>query len=289
MQDFLIHTREALLALALGFDPRAVLNPQHTDGAGDKTVAAELKEALNAFKAHAMDAGGRHVDYARLAGSPAYTRYRAECSPKLARFNPGTLESRAEQLAFWINLYNALILDAVIRFGVKKSVTEGFAGVLRFFRRAAYNVGGVRFSAEDIEQGVLRGNRGNPYLPGPQFGHHDPRRRFVLNPVDPRIHFALNCASCSCPPVGVYEAGRIERQLDMAARNFIAQEVRLDNDNHTLHLSPIFRWYAVDFGGEQGIIEFICRYLPKNEARRLRENRQNLRLRYTPYDWQLNH
>ncbi len=197
--------------------------------------------------------------------------------------------TREERLAFWINVYNALVIDAVIAFGVEESVTEGVAGVVRFFRCAAYNVGGQRFSAEDIEHGVLRANHGHPYVPGPQFSSSDPRAPWVVSPLDPRIHFALNCASRSCPPIGVYDAENIDAQLDLATANFVNAEVEIDPEAGELRLSRIFQWYTGDFGGRAGVIDFLLAHLPADEKREwLASHRQDVALSYQPYDWTLN-
>jgi len=291
LEDVLVAARDSVLNRELGVHPAHVLNPaptEHTPRRGSE-LAAELKRAINAFKTSAMDPDGRHVDYGRLRESEAYAAYRTACTPQLRTLDLSTLTAREEQLAFWINLYNALVIDAVIAFGVQRSVAEGRAGVLAFFRRAAYNVGGQRFSLEDIEHGILRENRGHPYLPGPQFAPSDPRRRWVIRPMDPRIHFALNCASRSCPPIGVYDGAQIERQLDQAARSFVNAQVTVHPDGGEVELSAIFRWYARDFGGRAGVLDFLLRHLPDAEGRRwLQAHRARVRLTYRPYDWALN-
>jgi hypothetical protein len=272
--------------------PADVLNtaPALEDPGQAVDVAAELKSAVNAFKAAAWDEKGIRVDYARLRDSEAYSSYRSSCAPLLGLLDLTALSTRGEQLAFWINLYNALVIDAVITFGVRQSVTEGRIGLLRFFRRAAYEVGGLRFSCDDIEHGILRGNRGHLLIPGPQFAPSDPRRSWVMTPPDPRIHFALNCASRSCPPIGVYDANLVDQQLDQAAGNFINADVAIDQKQGEVELSSIFRWYAGDFGGRAGVVALLLRYLPPEDNRRrwLADHQDQARLVYRPYDWTLN-
>lgn len=290
--DLLVAGRETVLNLVFGVDAGQVLNdaPMPDNGAGSGSeVAGEIKRAVNAFKAQAIDADGSRVDYAQLRQSEAYVRYREECTPPLRELEPAMLPTREEWLAFWINLYNALVIDAVIAFSVEESVTEGFAGALRFFRRAAYDVGGRRFSCDDIEHGVLRANRGHPYIPGPQFALSDPRCAWVISPLDPRIHFALNCASRSCPPIGVYDAENIDGQLDLATANFVNAEVEIDPERGELRLSQIFNWYAGDFGGRDGVLAFLLEHLPAGEDREwLASRRHDVTLNYQPYDWTLN-
>ena len=172
---------------------------------------------------------------------------------------------------------------------MRQSVTEARAGLVSFFRRAAYNVGGYRFSANDIEHGILRANRPHWAIPGPQFGPSDPRLAWRVEPMDSRIHFALNCASRSCPPIGVYDAPQIDQQLDLAAANFIANTVAVEPDQSTVRLSTLFKWYAGDFGGRAGVIALLLQHLPETEDRKWLSTQQTgLRFVYRPYDWRLN-
>ncbi len=291
LTDHLIAGREILLNGLLGVRTAEVLNcaPSPEGPSSGEALSAELKHAVNAFKAEAMDATGRHVDYSLLCDSGAYAQYRAACTPQLCTLDLNTLTTRESQLAFWINLYNALVIDAVIAFDVQQSVTEERFGLFRFFRRAAYEVGGHRFSCEDIEQGILRGNRGNPYVPGPHFALSDPRAAWVMRRPDLRIHFALNCASRSCPPIGVYDAERIDEQLDLAAQSFVDADVEVDEVAGVVRLSSIFHWYAGDFGGKTGLLSFLARFLPDDERRRwIVAHGDSIKFAHSAYDWMLN-
>lgn len=285
----LVWLRETVLGVALGERARGVLNAGAAPVAGvdGPALAAHLKRAVNQFKALAMDAGGTRVAYGRLRTDPAYQAFRTELTPQLQRFDPATLPDRATRLAFWINLYNALVIDAVIAFGVKSSVADGLAG-LSFFQAAAYLIGGQRCSLNDIEHGILRANRGHPFIPGPQFAVGDPRLAWIIDPPDYRIHFALNCASRSCPPIGVYSAEQIDAQLELALRSFVAADVTIDPERGEIHLSRMFDWYREDFGGPNGIVQLLRRALPDDERRAWLWQAQRGRLVYRPYDWSLN-
>jgi hypothetical protein len=68
---------------------------------------------------------------------------------------------------------------------------------MSFFRWAAYNVCGYQVSVDDIKHGILRSNKGHPYFPGANFTQDDPRQKWIISPLDVRIHYALNCASRS--------------------------------------------------------------------------------------------
>ena len=273
--------------LILRVDRSAALNQGGEASTGEGDIAGELHVAVQAMKAEAFDPTGGGVDYRRLRGSESYQQYRGR-SARLIDFDPATLTSHEQRLAFWINLYNALIIDAVIAFGLKESIRED----LGFFRRAAYVIGGLRYSADDIEHGILRGNHRHfyPLIPFPQFAPDDPRLAHTVRPVDPRIHCALVCASRSCPPIALYDAARIHQQLDVAARNFVnSGGVDIEPQRGRVLLSSIFRWYRGDFGGRQGVLEFVLRYLDDGPARGFLEAQHGrVSLRYQRYDWSLN-
>ncbi len=286
----LIRLREAALNRLVGVRTDKTINGDLPEIAMDPPddLAARLRHTLLDLRASVMDAAGDRVDYAALRTDAAYGEYRAECLAVLRLFRPENLGSRAERLTFWINLYNALVLDAVISFGIQHSVTEGRLGLIAFFRRAAYLVGGQRVSLEDIEHGILRANRGHPYLPGLHFPGDDPRLSWSV-PLDPRIHFALNCGGRSCPPIRAYGARKLDHQLDLAARSFVDATTAIHPDAEGLAISQIFRWYEGDFGGRSGLIAFLIEHLPDDDRRRFAVNRgDRLRLDFSTYDWQLN-
>ena len=102
------------------------------------------------------------------------------------------------------------------------------------------------------------------------------------------MHFALNCASLSCPPIGVYRAEQIDQQLDLALRAFVAADVAIDPARAEIHLSRIFDWYREDFGGTDGIIQLLQQALPDDERRAWLLQARQARLIYRPYNWRLN-
>jgi hypothetical protein len=246
----------------------------------DKTISPRAIDLLS----RAIAADGRTVDYAALKDSDTLNAYHAQTGA-LRTFDLSSLTTRNMQLAFWINTYNALVIDAVLHFKEVTSVSHGMMGPLAFFHHTAYEIGGYVFTADDIEHGILRGNKPHAVYPFPTFAPADPRTAFVIRDPDPRIHFALNCATLSCPPIRYYDAERIEEQLDIAARGFIASEVLLDKDKATLYLSRIFKWYAVDFGGGSGVFRFVSRYMGEDGEWLLNYGARPV---YTRYDWHLN-
>ncbi len=213
----------------------------------------------------------------------------------LPGFDLQTLTGREQKLAFWLNLYNALVIDGIIHYGVRNTVNE----VSGFFSRAAYHIGGYRFSLDDIEHGILRANAGHPAIPGPQFGRHDPRLQFALERLDIRIHFALVCGAVSCPPINFYDAEAIDSQLDLAARNFLNQTVVVDPSQGIVELSKILRWYGADFGASRWVkmgvgdktplLQAVKPFLSNGETRALLEALPpTMTIRFKAYDWALN-
>jgi hypothetical protein len=288
--DALVDLRERLIAAVLRIGPETLNSPAQAPAAAHALPPDRaLTRAMQRIKAEGMDERGAQVDYPRLRASAAYADFHASLAARLINYYPAALASREARLAFWINLYNVLVLDAAIAFGVRRSVTEGRLGVLAFFRRAAYTVGGRRISANDIEHGILRRNRPHWSIPGPAFGPSDARLAWAPPVFDPRIHFALNCASRSCPAIGVYDVSRIDEQLDVAARHFVEAEVIVDPLQGRVRASKIFSWYQSDFGGRAGLISLWLRYLPEGEGRDwLAANAATARFTFSAYDWSLN-
>jgi hypothetical protein len=249
-------------------------------------MARRLKGQMNILRGAFFDTRTGRVAYEKMRRSEAYKEY-LELSYALNRMDLGSLKSREERLAFWINLYNVLVIHGVIELGVRDSIKE----VRGFLKRVQYGIGGMLFSPEDIEHGILRGNSRPPLSPLRRFGGGDPRLGHAVKPLEPRVHFALVCASVSCPPVGVYTPEELDRELDIAARTFInAGGVVLDREAKRVSLSRIFKWYAPDFGDSiAGRLSFLAEFLyDEGEREFLRKNADSLWVDYQDYDWRLN-
>ena len=245
--------------------------------------AQALYQVAKRLKTEAIDPETGRIDYVDLAQTEAYRDFR-KLARSLVNCNLEDMGDKNSQKSFWINLYNALILDAVVQYQIKGSISRNFG----LFRRAAYRIGGMRFSADDIEHGILRGNRRNPFFPFPPFAPDDPRLAFSIDPPDPRVHFALVCGARSCPPIAFYDGEQINTQLDLAAAGFInGGGVDYDPVSKTLWLSKIFSWYQADFGGRRGVLKTIGKYIRDEKAQETLE-RGGPRVRYSAYDWSIN-
>lgn len=253
---------------------------------GVVALDAPLDEALakltRQLEAEILDAG--LVDYAGLARSPLFERLQSVAA-QLNGFDPIGLQGDAQRLAFWINLYNVLVLHGIIALEVRDSVME----LPWFFGEVAYRVGGRTYTLDEIEHGVLRRNRTNPATRKPCFDPTDARVRASPSKVDPRIHFGLVCAAASCPAVAFYTPDQVDAQLQRAARAFVDASTRVDRRAKRVRTSLLLSWYREDFGGEAGIWDTLIAYAGATLERELRDARKaGWKLDFDRYDWSLN-
>ena len=254
--------------------------------AGDAPVepgpaAERLQTAMLAALGAHLDGAG-HADYDRLAASAEFATA-ATAAQALGGARLEALAGRPARLAFWINVYNALVVHGIVALGVRRSVMRTW----NFFGRARYRVGGLLFSLDDIEHGLLRANRRRTLPPLRPFGPADPRLALAVTPPDPRYHFAISCGAASCPPVGVYRARAVDAQLDLATRNFVNQEVALGGGR--LACSRLFKWYRQDFDAAGGLGAFLLRHLDDGPARAALAAGARPCEIFTPYRWTLQH
>jgi hypothetical protein len=250
-----------------------------------ENLSSELMLSIRRLRNRFYDTTRGRVDYHALRESEEYHQYRL-LTNGLHKFDPSRLLGRREKIAFWVNLYNTIVIDGIARLGIQQSVKE----VADFFSSVKYEIGGYLYSPDDMEHGILRGNTRPWFRPFKQFRFRDKRREWGITPVDPRIHFALVCGSRSCAPIDYYEPQKIYDQLNEAATSFVnSSEVVALPEEGKLMLSEIFRWYEADFGGKRGVIDFIFDYLADDKARDfLREAAGDLHFEYIFYDWNLN-
>jgi hypothetical protein len=163
--------------------------------------------------------------------------------------------------------------------------------VRNFFKRVQYRISNMLFSPDDIEHGVLRSNRKPPRSVFKLFRNDDERLLFAIDDMDSRIHFALVCASSSCPPIEIYTAENLDKELTISGETFMnAGAIKIQRETRFVSLSRIFQWYAGDFGrNEAERLRFIAQYLYKKEDREyIEKNADTLKVAYQDYDWRLN-
>lgn len=201
------------------------------------------------------------VDYPALQSDPRFSGYLAQ----LARVDPHAFGTDRERLAFWINAYNVFAIQGILD-GYSPAP---YVGWYRYFKWRRYAVGGQQLNLSDIEHEILR-------------------KQFH----EPRVHFAIVCASRSCPKLQpwVLRADQLDHQLDQVARAFINNPARnrFDAVRKVAYLSKIFDWFEEDFATAAGnVLSYVGRYVDDPDlARDLRATRY--RIEYLDYDWSLN-
>ena len=287
--DILRHARNPT-ELAKGLLPRRwltrrILNEGRlpSEEQENRDVVESLRTLRNTLKAEAIDDRGR-VDYAKLQDSETFAQMRAT-SRLLRTIDLDGLEGDAARTAFWVNVYNVLSIHGVIALGIVDSVME----VPSFFGTVAYEVGGLVLTLDEIENGVLRRNAPHPATGARPFSQGDRRARLSPSSVDARIHAALVCSSTSCPPVAFYDAGDLDRQLDLATASYVAGDVEVDEDRQTVWLPMTFRYYQDDFGGRDGVWQFVLCHAAGAQRDALgNARRAGFSFDYHRYDWSLN-
>ena len=190
--------------------------------ASDKFDYAMFDSLLNKYVA------GYKVNYKELVKEKEKL---FKFTEKLGRISPDSnkelFPTREDKLAFWINAYNAFILETIVRDYPVESIKDiNFNGVTVWLNKNL--LGEEKISFKSLEDDIIR-------------------ERFK----DPRIHFAINCASASCPPLinKVYLPETLEHQLDKSTANFINDEnnFKVDVNEKVIYISAIFDWYEDDF------------------------------------------
>ena len=266
---------------------KATLNnkPVEKKTPSDQEIAVKLKQLLGRLQGAFFNNRTGRINYLAMKRSSRFAEYLTLAS-HLRSFDLSTLDTDERKKAFWINIYNILIIHGVIEFDIQHSVLD----VANFFGRISYTIGGMDFTPDDIEHGILRKNKPIPLLPLQSFSLFDKRKVFMLEKLDPRIHFALVCASSSCPPIEFYDYRLIDRQLDVAARSFINRNgVDVQKSTMTIRLSKIFQWYERDFGSSRKeILFYLASFTDEDTERWIRMHADALKITYMPYNWNLN-
>lgn len=237
------------------------------------------------FEAYVSE-DGRHVDYKSIHRSEEFKRY-LRIIEELERVDLDTL-SREEKLAFFINLYNMMVIHAISTCGFPIGPLDR----RKFLGDFKYVIGGCSYSLSAIQNGVLRGNQRPPYNLIKPFGPKDERSKVALPYPEPLVHFALVSGTRSGPALRCYSPNDIDKELVEAARIFLRNGgVLLDAEAKVVSVSKILRWYSVDFGkNEVEVLKHAANYLEPNKSEELLELLASTQLKviYQPYDWGLN-
>ncbi len=234
-------------------------------GLAAQTVDHAPFDAL--LRAHVVDGA---VNYDAFKSDPGFAAYLAT----LDRVQTATL-SEPEQLAFWINVYNAYTIQLIVSKNERESIRDinKSFGLLKLkgpWSEKIVKAAGRSLTLDEVEQDIIR----------PQFN-------------EPRIHFALVCAAIGCPPLRseAFTAAKLESQLEDQGRIFIRQSPeknRVDVASRTVFVSMVFTWYKEDFGGsDKSLGRYLAKWYPAGPERALLES-GDFKVVRTEYDWTLN-
>ena len=210
------------------------------------------------------------VNYAGLKASQADSQALVGYIDQLASASVTQNAARENQMAYWINAYNAVTVKGILQEYPTTSIRNFTSedGGYNIWKNLLLNVGGQQISLESIENKVLR-------------------------PMgDPRIHFAVVCASIGCPRLlnEAYVGETLNNQLNKNALNFFAnpRNFQFDQARGEMKLSSILKWYGGDFGADQGAqLRAIAPFLP-TEVAKVAANQNAVTVSYLEYDWNIN-
>jgi hypothetical protein len=174
--------------------------------------------------------------------------------------------SRNEQYAYYINAYNAWTIKLILSDYPDVKSIKDFGTILKSpWQKKWVHINGEVITLDDVEHNILR----------PRF-------------KDPRVHFAINCAATSCPPLRAepYRGQTLDQQLDDSTRSFVNDENSYRLDGNNLFVSRIFKWFSEDFSN--GTLEFYLKYAEGNLKEKLASQKDTLKVQYLHYDWSLN-
>lgn len=233
------------------------------------SLLAKNVTMTNAGKASVVNYNAMKADKAKLDSYLAATSKVSQ-----SQFNGW---SKDEQLAFLINVYNAGTVDLVLtKYPNIKSIKD-IGGIFGSpWKQDFITLLGKKRSLDDIEHNLIRGSK-----------------RYN----EPRIHFAVNCASIGCPALldDAYTANKLDKQLEQVTSKFLADSSRNRLKGSTLEVSPIFKWYKEDFEsnwrGTKDLAGFLASYgsslgLNKSQTADLKAGKT--KISYTDYNWNLN-
>nr|XP_004228538.1 uncharacterized protein LOC101246461 isoform X2 [Solanum lycopersicum] len=228
-----------------------------------------------------------HIDYIGISNSEEFRRY-TNLIQDLHRVNLLNL-SADEKLAFFLNLYNAMAIHAVIRIGHPGGMIDRRA----FFSEFQYMVGGYSYSLSGLKDGILRSNRRAPFTLMRPFPSGDRRLEMAFQKVNPLIHFGLCNATRSSPAVRFFTPQNVESELRYAAREYFQRDdaMQVDLSKRTVYLNRMIKWYNTDFGQEKEILKWITGYLDATKAGLLTHLMGDcgpVNVVYSSFDWSPN-
>jgi len=210
---------------------------------------------------HTSAASDETVDYQSLSKSDQFRQY-TFAAAELQRVDLFGLD-HDERLAFFVNVYNTLCLHCHVVLGTPTNFFRRWM----FFRRMSYRIAGLDFSLDDIEHGILRGNKRPPSLKFmQQLRPSDPKCQYVLKKREGRIHFVISAGTASDPPIRILDADNVEEELHFSTDEFLNHTVQINVAKRCITIPKIFSWYAEDFPSPQAeLLKWIAQYLKADQ------------------------
>ena len=185
------------------------------------------------------------------------------------------LNTDKKRLAFWLNIYNGFT-QVILKKDPDQYKTRG-----SFFSSRQIDIAGRQLSLDDIEHGILRhskikwseGYLGKPFPSGFE-------KKFRVEKLDYRIHFALNCGAKSCPPIAFYEPVSIDKQLAVAAKTYLRGECAYDSIKNEVNVPALMGWFRHDFGGKKNMLKIL-------KQNKIIPQESNPAIHFKKYDWSL--
>ncbi len=253
-REFTKSTRIFILAALIS--SCSAMDPQAKD---TRPVSHAILDSL--LKKHVSSDG--LVDYA----SWAKDRDRLQQYLELLVTNPPNDQAwnRNDKLAYWINLYNAFTIDLILEYYPIKSIKDIGSNIQIPFVNTPWDIklieiNGKKYDLNNVEHNILRK---------------------IFD--EPRIHFAINCASISCPRLRreAYTGERLERQLQEQTVEFLTDPSRNEISSDKAEISKIFQWFGGDFKKESTLAQFLDTYVPAALS-------EQTDISFKDYDWSLN-
>jgi hypothetical protein len=184
------------------------------------------------------------------------------------------LDTDKKRLTFWINIYNAFIMD------ILKDAPEKYEDRGAFFKAKQMTIAGEEVSFDDVEHGVIRSS-----VIKLSWGYFSKwfvskwERKLRTERRDYRIHFALNCGAQSCPPVALFDEANINEDLEKISQQYLTRVSEYKQDENKVITTPLMSWFRGDFGGKQGAKEILEKFeiIPDTDVE----------IEFGPYDWTL--
>eukprot|EP01119_Soliformovum_irregulare_P013308 TRINITY_DN3526_c0_g1_i1.p1 TRINITY_DN3526_c0_g1~~TRINITY_DN3526_c0_g1_i1.p1 ORF type:complete len:1045 (-),score=343.24 TRINITY_DN3526_c0_g1_i1:27-3161(-) len=272
--------------IMLNWDQLKQIDPakRRSPGAIAKDMIRQILYTVEKYGNHGGKKGD-DINYSGVGFSTDYRHYVNTCMELQSADLTGLKDDKLK--AFFINVYNALVLHASI---VSSLNLQGISGTINDYTswgRLGYVINDQKFTILDIYHGMLRGNKKASRRKIKQvMSKHDPKIAFMTKP-DPRIHFALISGSRSFPAVAVYRAKTLDKDLNTVTEAYLDEEVEMEKVKKTVIIPKLFYYYNKDFGkNDSALVKWIIENIPKHKKEEFEHlAKHRMTVKFSSYDW----